>query len=485
MQRRNFLLLLLLLASACAARHHGVSREHVFQQQLRQQQRTADADPPVQLFEQRVDHFNPADSRTWKQGYQVDTSLWGGKDFPVFVMLGGEGPMGTASLGGHYVIREWAAKARAAMISIEHRFYGKSIPLDGTLSLDNLRYLTTEQALTDYAVLIQAVKSDIGATDRARVVTFGGSYSGSLSAWMRAKFPHVVFAALASSAPVLAQMDFPEYFEVVTNSVGPTCAARIKEAFSAVDGMLDTSQGCAMLERDFAACTKIGSELDKIEFVEGLSDSVAGIVQYSGDNNARGRVYNISRMCKIIEDTSFPSAYAAFAAFTLDYRTFVGENCTDSSYAQEVAELSNTDATADGASGRSWVWQTCVEYGYFQTGSASVPFGKRISLQYFTQLCQDVFGVKPASAIQAAVNNTNLWFGGRNIASSRIVLANGSVDPWHALGLTSTVDPQMPVFYIQGTAHCADLYASSADDLPALAAARNGAWTYISTWLAQ
>ena len=49
-------------------------------------------------------------------------------------------------------------------------------------------------------------------------VTFGGSYPGSLSAWMRLRFPHLVSGSVSSSGPLWAKLDFFEYLQVKSDS---------------------------------------------------------------------------------------------------------------------------------------------------------------------------------------------------------------------------------------------------------------------------
>jgi hypothetical protein len=60
-------------------------------------------------------------------------------------MLGGEGPASPIDVGGHFILNEYAQRFNALVLSIEHRFYGKSVPTRD-LSNANLRFLNSEQA---------------------------------------------------------------------------------------------------------------------------------------------------------------------------------------------------------------------------------------------------------------------------------------------------------------------------------------------------
>ena len=71
-----------------------------------------------------------------------------------------------------------------------------------------LTYLNSEQALADLANFIEVMTVKYELPSNTKWIVFGGSYPGSLAAWLRAKYPHLVHGAVSASAPLLAKADF-------------------------------------------------------------------------------------------------------------------------------------------------------------------------------------------------------------------------------------------------------------------------------------
>lgn len=76
------------------------------------------------------------------------------------------------------------------------------------MSVENLRYLSSEQALADLAYFIKGMNKKYNLDENNKWIAFGGSYPGSLAAWLRYKYPHLVHAAISTSGPLLAIADF-------------------------------------------------------------------------------------------------------------------------------------------------------------------------------------------------------------------------------------------------------------------------------------
>uniref|UniRef100_A0A8C6M818 Protease, serine, 16 (Thymus) n=1 Tax=Nothobranchius furzeri TaxID=105023 RepID=A0A8C6M818_NOTFU len=85
---------------------------------------------------QPLDHFNRQDINTFPQRFFVNEAYWQCPDGPVFLFIGGEGPIHELDvLIGHHA--DMAKEHRALLLAVEHRFYGNSINQDG-LKAENL-----------------------------------------------------------------------------------------------------------------------------------------------------------------------------------------------------------------------------------------------------------------------------------------------------------------------------------------------------------
>lgn len=66
-------------------------------------------------------------------------------------------------------------------------------------------------------------------------------------------------------------------------------------------------------------------------------------------------------------------------------------------------------------------------------------------------MCVDIFGPKfNMTFLEAAAERTNTLYGGLDIEADNVVYVHGSIDPWHALGITKTLELNAPSIYIKG-----------------------------------
>lgn len=132
-------------------------------------------------IEQRLDHFNPQDSRKWQMRYLENEELRadhrpGG---PIFIHVGGEWTISAGSISPGSLIYDLAKEHNGTLYYTEHRFYGRSRPLNDTATA-NLRFLTVDQALADLAIFVNHVKSVNESSANSSVILVGASYSGRM-----------------------------------------------------------------------------------------------------------------------------------------------------------------------------------------------------------------------------------------------------------------------------------------------------------------
>ncbi|KAG5677970.1 hypothetical protein PVAND_007682 [Polypedilum vanderplanki] len=431
-------------------------------------------------FTQKLDHFDPTNNKTWQQRYNVNRQFFK-HNGPVFLMIGGEGEMRPKWIQkGAWIV--YAQKFGALCFQLEHRFYGKSHPTND-MSTENLRFLSSEQALADLAYFVTRMNEQYNLTVNNRWIAFGGSYPGSLAAWVREKYGHLIHGSISTSGPLLAKIDFFEYFEVVRDSLatykGCDCVEAVQSGTKQIDVLLRHMIGQRTINEKFKLCDpvekSIENPLDISNLFEGLASNFAGVVQYNKDKRD-GVALSIDDVCGAMCNQTIGAPVTRLAEVNRMVLESSNQKCFDYKYDKMIDDMKNISWGSSGAEGgRQWMYQTCTEFGFYQTSDKpTLLFGDKFPADFFVKQCSDIFGENfNQNSLSNAIDRTNIIYGALKPSTTNVLYVHGSIDPWHALGLTKTDKNQpQPTIYIQGTAHCANMYEPSDDDFPQLKIAR-------------
>jgi pimeloyl-ACP methyl ester carboxylesterase len=408
------------------------------------------------VFQQSLDHINKKDTRKFEQRHWVNSSYASGLAAPVLLYICGEGACGSWALGG--ALAQHAQKLGAHMVALEHRYYGQSQPF-ADLRTENLKYLTIEQSLADliaYKKAIQAQKKWTG-----QWIAVGGSYAGAMAAYLRAQYPQEIAGSLASSGPVLPDVDFSEYDRHVAEQAGANCLQATQRAVADIENEMKTEAGFENIKSQFQAEVL----RDQDDFLYLVADTAAAAVQYGMKD----------RFCEKVETRGL-TGYAEAAKMVAG---IFGNLVLLSAQAAESTEL------ATGPIGmRQWFYQSCTEFGFFQNAWHEPRYSARstrINAQYHDQVCRRLFGLSLPDVTEVAKKYYDPLL---TPAVSNVFFTNGSQDPWLKLSIApqnnNNVNPLTPVYVLQGEAHCDDLGRGSSE---AITTAREMFVTLVQNWL--
>ncbi|KAF9794546.1 hypothetical protein SFRURICE_006156 [Spodoptera frugiperda] len=116
------------------------------------------------------------------------------------------------------------------------------------------------------------------------------------------------------------------------------------------------------------------------------------------------------------------------AASPLDVATFFSSSIIN--YFALLVQYATGDRIPDACNNllsspelRLWIHQTCVEYGWYQTTKGSNhPFMSTLPLEFYHQLCKDVFSSDfDEERLRAGIDRTNIFFGGWSHMPDRVV----------------------------------------------------------------
>ncbi|KAG6135484.1 hypothetical protein E4U38_001841 [Claviceps purpurea] len=448
-----------------------------------------------------IDHFHnetkyePHSDGYFNLRYMVDASHYqeGG---PVIILHSGESEIeGRLSYLEHGIASILAKATGGVGIVLEHRYYGESWPTNET-DTKSYRFLTTDQALADMAYFSKNLKipgleqHNLTAPGTPHIL-YGGSYAGGFVAIARKLYPDVFWGAISSSGVTAVIDDFWQYTEAARHFSPGDCSPTIQNLTDVIDKQLLSGDkkredeikslfGLRDLWNDEFAALLLQAQgsLQDTNWIPAKDDTGFGTFCAVVSSDAAlfaSTAHLRQRVRTAVQDAGYTaepltSRMLNFIGFVRNMvkKQLKESGCTKASRECLSARLATDDPRHDWS--RSWLYQTCTEWGYFVNG-ASTPkdrlsmISRALGLEYSSYGCKLSFNI----TTRPDVNIINKH-GGFNFSFPRVALIDGKQDPWraggsHAMGLPgreSTVSE--PFELIDWGVHHWDEYGLSEDD---------------------
>lgn len=460
---------------------------------------------PVKIDHFNIDEANANNTFNLKYLYENKYYVKGG---PIFIYCGNEGPIEDFYSGTGFMRETLASKYKALVIYGEHRFFGESFPFSTKTQdydISKNKYLTSEQALSDYVVLLNHIKTEF-ATEDSKIIAFGGSYGGMLSSWIRMKFPHLVTGAVASSAPILLfENPSNEFFKLVTNTYkryendAIECTKPINEGLMLLSDLIadQSKQGKKQLDSEiskqltslFSSCQEINSVKRLQGLLSNLEDSLVSMVQYNypyavgnmPENPAQFMCKKVSEQVEKVDKTVLSdSSFTPEELIKLKNIAKISKAINEINQAK-CFETLTTEDYMDNPNGWSFMACTQMVMPIESDGVTDMFHSNKFDFNVYSEDCKKIWkgDLKPKWIFD--------YYGGRNINKdlkeySRIIFVNGTMDPWYAGCPKESSNPSIKI-YTADSAHHLDLRTPNDNDPDSMKFARDNITKDIGEWL--
>lgn len=439
-------------------------------------------------FTTYIDHYSAFDQQ-YNFRYFTDAQYFnnatGG---PLLFYCGNEGAieMFISSTGQ---MPELAKLWGGLIVFAEHRYFGKSLPFEESSfsSPFHLKFLSPHQALADFAYLITDLKTQYQISS---VLAVGGSYGGMLAGWFRMKYPYLVDAALAASAPLLhfEGTVVPElYNKYITDDFraqGEECVNEISLGFQQLSALMADQAEWAQLQSTFNTCEDIdeASTADLVYmwlynayeymamvdypyptgFLQPLPgnpvaagcDAIAE--QMAGNSTMWNRMVALRKAAEIYYNYD---GHLQCNQIKQDYDNDLGQEGWDYLACTTLIMPIGTNGVSDMFLNRPWNLTTWNDNCY-----------SRFESQPQVDYAQIYYG--------ASFNYTYTMRG-----YSNILFSNGELDPWQSGAVMQNVSDSLVSIVIPEAAHHLDLRASNPLDPESVIWARGFEQRTIAGWL--
>lgn len=412
---------------------------------------------PVDYFHNES-RYEPHSDEYFNLRYWFDASHYkpGG---PVIVLQSGEtSGVGRLPFLQKGIIAQLIQATNGIGVILEHRYYGTSFPTPD-ISTENLRFLTTEQALADQAYFSQHIKfpgledHDLSSNTTAHI-GYGGSYAGAYVAFLRKQYPDVYWGTISSSGVTKAIYDYWQYYAAIAK-YGPEACISTQQALTHMVDNIVIGKNDTNLTSTLKDAFGLGDLTHIKDFTNQLASGVGNFQSLNWDPEVTSdEFYNY---CANISstDVEYPETeakrstathlleaggYASNSTLVNQLLNYIGyinatvvSRCTDSTQDECFSNYNTTfyeQDSIDQQGWRSWAYQYCTEWGYLQTGSG-VPadqlplISRTIDLEYSTLVCKYAFNITTPPDVDR-VNK----YGAYDIAYPRLAFLDGEWDPW-------------------------------------------------------
>merc|ERR1711862_68578 len=161
--------------------------------------------------------------------------------------------------------------------------------------------------------------------------------------------------------------------------------------------------------------------------------------------------------------------------------------------------------THENANDRSWMYQTCSEFGFYQTceEGSDCPYARGYhGIDQDLEFCEEIFGISKEN-VRKNIESTLSYYGGRslspaspsennagpalqsgiNAGQKRLLFVTGEVDPWTELAYTSVGSIDHPSITVKGASHHFWTHMVKESDDKYIVAARKQIYDTVSSWL--
>lgn len=470
---------------------------------------------PVKGFnlDQPLDHFNKSNPHRWTQCYQL-LDIYYETGGPILLLAGFERGLYPYEILISQLFN-YARELNGAVLAIEHRYYGLSLPFGtASFSVPNMQWLTIDNAIADFAAVLQDFKATNPQYTNSPVIAFGGSYSALLSSLLRINYPNQFLGAVSSAAPIFlytSNIPLDYYFNVVSNGIVnavPECANLIHKGMNQLYKLFE-AYDYKTIQSSLSLCNPPTNQFSLPSI---LKNGFARLAQFNYPNPALFQIpFPLYHLCNISNENSNNWAMPLYMALNFTYNYTVNGHPT-SPTCFSASMINNNDNNyfianymnnhhnnndnnntnmmnlhSSQTDNYAWMYEVCHEVVQPQGGTGEIfvfptVWSRQDIFKYYCQVNYPGIIQEPYKAPLGLWNNPNFT----NIPNN-LLFINGLLDPIRAFGPTMNMTklPNSPITVIDiiDGSHCTDINADQALDPPQLIEARKEIVNIVKQWI--